>query len=371
MRPPATGLWDELVSFPNLYRAWLRARAGKRARRDVARFEFRAEDELIRMQRELRDGTYRFGGYRSFRVRDGGKERLISAAPFRDRVVHHALTNLLEPLCERHFIRDSYASRLGKGTHAALDRARRWAREYRFCLKGDVERYFPSIDHAILKGLVRRWIADERFLALLDEVIDGGAGVLASEYRPHWFAGDDLLGPCRPRGLPVGNQTSQLLSNVYLHPLDLFVKQELRARAYVRYVDDFLVFGHSYRWLEEVRERIIERLADLRLVLHARKRQVLAVRNGVPFVGFVVGPRTVRLARGNVARAKRRFRAQRAACAAGRLPAAKATESIRSWCAHAAHGDTWRLRAALLADATLPGGLPPPPPPAPAEEPRP
>lgn len=349
MRRPATDLWPTVVSFANLHAAFLKARRGKRRRPDVAAFEQRLEDHLVALQDELAAGSYRPGAYRSFPLSERGKSRIISAAPFRDRVVHHAISNVLEPLLERSFIPWSFASRPGRGTHKALAHARRLADRHRFCLKADVARYFPSIDHALLKAHIRQWVADPRLLALLGRIIDGGAGV-GGEPAPGWLAGDDLFAALRPRGLPLGNQTSQLLANLFLHPLDVFVTGTLRPGGYARYVDDFLLFGDDSRQLERHRAAVIDFLAGLRLRLHGRKREVLAVENGIEFVGFVLLPHTTRLRRANVDEAKARLRRLARARRAGRMTAAEAGAAARSWCAHAAHGDTAALRGALLRD---------------------
>jgi hypothetical protein len=146
-------LWDGMIAFENLLRAAHVAARGKRFKPGIARFFFRLEPELLRLHAELATKAYRPGPYRTFTIYEG-KTRRISAAPFRDRVVHHALTGILEPIFERSFIHDSYACRKGKGTHAAANRCQRFARRFRYVLKADVRKYFPSIDHAILKGLI-------------------------------------------------------------------------------------------------------------------------------------------------------------------------------------------------------------------------
>jgi retron-type reverse transcriptase len=158
-------LWETLVSFPNLLRAALKARRGKRHRPNVARFEQELERELCRLQAELRQQIYRPGPYHTFILQET-KPRLISAAPFRDRVVHHALCQVLEPIFEPAFVFDSYACRKGKGTHAAVDRFTSFARRYPYVLKCDVQKYFPSVDHGILEELLAHKIKDVRVLWL-------------------------------------------------------------------------------------------------------------------------------------------------------------------------------------------------------------
>ena len=159
----AKHLYPAIASFDNLWAAFKGAARGKRSHWDVSAFEYDLESNLLDLQAELQAQTYQPGPYRNFRIFDP-KPRLISAAPFRDRVVHHALCNVIEPIFERRFIFDSYANRAGKGTHAALERAQQFARRYRYVLKCDLEHFFPAIDHAILYDQLARLIADRQTL---------------------------------------------------------------------------------------------------------------------------------------------------------------------------------------------------------------
>jgi len=340
-------LYAQLTSYDNLYCAYTSARRGKRARAEVAAFTFDLEDELFTLQRELRQFTYAPGAYRSFVVHEP-KRRLISAAPFRDRVVHHALVRVIEPLFERRFIYDSYANRVGKGTHAALDRFTYFARRFRYVLPCDVRQFFPSVDHAILRGQLARVIRDEATLWLCNRILASGAGVLAGEYLPVYFPGDDLLAAARPRGLPIGNLTSQWWANVYLDALDQFVKHGLRCRGYLRYVDDLALFADDKHQLADWRAALIEGAAALRLTLHEERMQARPVRDGIPFLGFCVFPdhRRLNSRRGHYAR--RRLGALAAQAVAGHIGLAQLTAGVQSWVAHAVHGDTWGLRRKVL-----------------------
>lgn len=235
------GLWERVTAFDHLYRAYLRARRGKRDRPAVRDFEFTLEEELLRLQTELSDDSYRPGGYRLFQIYDR-KPRLIAAAPFRDRVVHHAVMGVIEPTLDRRFIHDSYACRVGKGVHAAVRRYRQWAGTHAYVLKLDISRYFPSIDHGLLKTKLRQRIKDGGVLNLLERLIDSAPSGSAS---PIAAPGDDLVDLMqRGRGLPIGNLTSQFFDNLYLDDLDHYLKQACGVRAYLRYVDD-LVLLHN------------------------------------------------------------------------------------------------------------------------------
>jgi retron-type reverse transcriptase len=255
---------------------------------------------------------------------------------------------VIEPIWEQRFIFDSYANRVGKGTHRALDRVTQFARRYPFVLQCDVRQFFPSIDHAILRAELGRRIADPRALWLCERILESGAGANAQEYTITWFPGDDLLAPLRPRGLPIGNLTSQFWANVYLNPFDHFVKRKLKSAAYVRFVDDFLLFAESKRTLQAWRAAVIDYLAGLRLALHEERAQVYPTGAGIPFLGFRVYPAYRRLKRSNALKCRRRLR--RLLCewdgSAERL--ARLQASIRGWINHSRYGNTWGLRRAIL-----------------------
>lgn len=337
-------LWNEIVSFESLLGAAHAAARGKRFKPSAARFLFDLEHHLIRLQEELATGSYRPGPYRSFTIHEG-KARQISAAPFRDRVVHHALTGALEPMFDRSFICDSYACRKGKGTHAAVARCQQLARRYRYVLKADVRKYFPTIDHEILKSIVARKVKDPHVLWLVNLIIDHSSPQVPVLM---WFPGDDLFTPSeRRRGLPLGNQTSQFFANVYLDPLDHLVTDGL-GMAYVRYVDDFLVFADDKRRLREVKLEIEHFLERLRLRIHPDKSVVFPCSQGIRFLGYRVFPTHRLLAKENVHRFRRRMRSMQREFAAGRIGFDAIRPRIMSWIGHAQHANTYRLRSDLL-----------------------
>jgi len=349
-------LYPDIVSFENLYRAFKQAARAKRSKPDVAEFEFDLEDNLLTLQAELTGQTYRPGPYHHFDIRDP-KPRRISAAPFRDRVVHHALCQVIEPIFEARFIFDSYANRVGKGTHAALDRAQQFSRRYPYVLQCDINHFFPCIDHAILKAQLARLITDPAVGWLCNLIIDSGAGIHAHPEGAVLYPGDDLLSAARPTGLPIGNLTSQFWANVYLNPLDQFVKRQLKCRAYLRYVDDFLLFSNSKAELHAWRQAIIQYLAGLRLQLHENRAAVYPVNTGIPFLGFRLYPDHRRLKRRNGVAFQRRFARLRRQVAAGQISRSQLDAAVQGWIAHVQHADTWGLRQALLTSVVLPGGL--------------
>ncbi|MGB1251008.1 MAG: reverse transcriptase domain-containing protein [Candidatus Promineifilaceae bacterium] len=347
-------LHERICAFENLYSAFMKARRGKRKRPNVAAFEFNLENELIALREQLQNGTYRPGRYTHFTIYDA-KPRRISAAPFRDRVVHHALVNVIDPIWERRFIHDSYACRVGRGTHAALDRATQFARQHPYVLQCDVEKFFPAIDHAILMQLLRKRIADKHTLSLCQTILDSGRNIHEAAWEMQWFPNDDLLAAGRPRGLPIGNQTSQFWGNVYLHELDKFVKHHLHCRPYLRYADDILLFASSKAQLHIWYTAIVTFLYTLRMQIPPRKRRVAPVTAGFPFLGFVIYPSHRRLQRRSGVAFARRFRGKVAAYERGTLPLTRLTGSVNGWIGHAQHGDTYGLRKAILTKQVIHG----------------
>jgi RNA-directed DNA polymerase len=346
-------LYPQLCSFENLYRAYRDARRGKRGAESVAAFEREQEQELLQLQAELLAERYSPGPYHSFYIHEP-KRRLISAAPFRDRVVHHALINIVEPIWERRFIFDSYANRVGKGTHRALDRCQQFARQSAYVLQCDLKQFFPSIDHQLLRETLAQHLADPAGLRLCDRIIASGVGVLSEAYEMAWFPGDDLFAAQRPRGLPIGNLTSQFWANVYLNAFDHFVQRELKCPAYLRFVDDFLLFGNDKLQLHAWRAAVIEKLARLRLTLHHSRAQVFPTGSGIPFLGFRIYPTHRRLKRRKGIAFQRRLSGLLQQLAQGQITLSQLHVSVQGWVNHAGYGDTYGLRRALLSRGTLP-----------------
>ncbi len=313
----------------------------------AATFEHRLTDRLIELESELYTHVYTPGDYVHFHIHEP-KVRKISAAPFRDRVVHHALCNIIEPRFERRFLPHSYANRRGKGTHRAVDRLQDHARRYRFALRMDVVRHFPSIDHAILTDLLARAIPEDDIMDLVGRILESGRGVLADEYEMVWFPGDDLMAAERPRGLPIGNLTSQFWSNCYLDPLDHFIVRHLRCSAYVRYVDDLALFSDDKRKLWRWKSDIVQRLADLRLTIHDHNAQVAPVTTGTPWLGFIVYPSHRRIKARKIVNFDRRLRLHWSEYCAGQITFAEFDASVQGWLAHVSYADTWGLRNHIL-----------------------
>ncbi len=341
-----------LSSWDNLLLAYHKAAKGKRGNPNVAAFEHRLEDNLLRLENELRTQSYRPGKYTSFYIHEP-KRRLISAAPFRDRVVHHALCNLIEPIFERLFIPDSYANRVGKGTHRALDRAQNFARQFPYVLQCDLRQFFPSIDHQIMRSLLARKIKDPDVMGLIDHILASGAGLLQNAYDRVYFPGDDLFAASRPRGLPIGNLTSQFWANVYLTPFDNFVKRELGCTGYLRYVDDFALFADDKSTLWDYKKTLKGRLARLRLTIHpgAHPRPV---SEGMSFLGFIIFPDRRRLKRRKGIYYQRWLSALLLAYQKGEIALEDVMISLQGWANHLRYGNTIGLRKAILRRMLVP-----------------
>jgi RNA-directed DNA polymerase len=289
-------LQAQLCTWENLQLAYQSASRGKRGREATASFELYLADHLLDLENELSGRTYQPGKYSSFHIHEP-KRRLISAAPFRDRVVHHALCNITSPYFEKKFSPDSYANRVGKGTHRALDRAQHFSNRYPYVLQCDVKKFFPSIDHAILKAELLKFLPDESVLWLIERILQSGCGVLSEEYE----------------------------------------------MAYLRYVDDFLLFSESKTRLWEWRSCLIKRLERYRLTIHEENALPRPTEKGFPFLGFVMFPDHRLLKRRTGMAFQRRMKKM-----LGKASSEQIRASLQGWINHARYADTYALRASVL-----------------------
>ena len=324
-------LFQDLCSFDALCSAAYRASRGKKRKPRVAAFIMNLENEVLRLEKELRSGCYRPRPYRTFTVHDP-KVRKICAADFRDRVVHHSVCNVLEPIWERSFIADTYACRPGKGTHRAVKKAQRHCRRYRYFLKMDIRKFFDSVDHAVLKSLIRRKIKDPELLPLLDVFID---------HPVPW---------ARPgKGLPIGNLTSQHFANFYLSGLDHLVQQRLPVTGYIRYMDDMVLFADAKDCLWEAERRIRCYLEDqLRLFIKPGSVCLAPVCQGLSFLGFRVFSGTVRMDRRGWRRFRRKAMALDKRFLSGHIDDDFRRRSMAGLLGHMKQGDTRCLRASFF-----------------------
>ena len=335
----ALDLYSQLCSYSNLYLAYKKARKGKTRKQYVIDFEKDIVHNLLLLQTDLSFHIYTPKPLQTFILRDP-KTRTINKSAFRDRVVHHALCNIITPLLEKSFIFDSFANRKGKGTFKAIERFSQFARKVSynntrnvFALKADIKRYFEYVDHSILLRILKRTISDVRVLWLINLILQ------------HYET--DTNG----RGMPLGNLTSQFFANVYLNELDQFVKHELKAKYYLRYVDDFVILHHSSKLLKKYMERIDTFLdLQLNLVLHPQKSKIVLANRGVEFLGMRIFPRHRLLKGKNIRYFHRKLQEVYNDFETGVIGYDKVYDFVEGWCAYAKNANTYNLRKILLDD---------------------
>ncbi len=324
-------LFEKIVTFENLLLASKNAIRGKKDKRAVASFYFHLENEILSLQSELLSGNYHPRPYKQFEVKEP-KVRKICSSDFRDRVVHHAICNFMEPIFESKSIYDSYACRQDKGAHSAVKRCQAFTRRFGYYLKCDIRKFFESIDHDILKSILQRTFKDPKLLSLLNIIID------------HRVEGN-LPG----KGLPIGNLTSQHFANYYLGFLDHFIKDRLQIPGYVRYMDDFISFSNDKaslnRLLSEI-ENFTENV--LKLKLKDKVTIIAPVSEGVPFLGFRVFPGLIRIKRENLVRMRKKVHQKEQLYLEGKIPEQSLIQSVNSIVGHVAHVNSRSARRRIF-----------------------
>lgn len=317
----------EIISLDNLLAAWQEFVVGKRGRLDVQVFAGRLMDNIYDLHYDLVERKYQHGAYQDFKISDP-KPRHIHKARVRDRLLHHAIYRQLYPYFDSLFVSDSFSCRLGKGTHKALARFETFSRQISknnsrtaWTLKGDIKKFFASIDHKILIAILRLRVGDGDLLELLKNIIGSFH--------------DEVTG----QGLPLGNLTSQLFANIYLNEFDRFVKHGLKARYYIRYADDFVILADQRAELIELVPLLQKFLLErLKLVLHPDKLFIKTVASGVDFLGWVHFPKHRVMRRATKLRMMRKL-------------ATNQKEATRnSYLGLIKHGNTYKLRASLFGE---------------------
>jgi retron-type reverse transcriptase len=318
-------LYEQICTKENICRAYHKARRGKRKKFYVRKFEADVDANIKRLHQELRDETWMPLPYKEF-IAYEPKERLIRAPQFRDRVIHHALIQVLQPIYDKILIYDTYASRKNKGTHAAVDRLTQFLRRTKdnaFVFHGDVQKFFDNIDHETLITILREKIADERVITLIRKILTNQGISL---------------------GVTLGNYTSQWFANIYLNELDYFAKHKLKVKHYIRYMDDFLLLSDSkpelHNWKDQIEKLLNE---QLKLELHPVKRRIFPTHTGVDFVGYTVWKDHKKLRRRNVNRFISRLKEFDKAPVI--TPFIEA--SLMSWKGYSIHADAYGLTRQL------------------------
>ncbi len=316
---------------------------GKRKNDKAAASNYNLMSNLLVLQNELVNGSYQPAPYRN-RIIKEPKLRHIQAPDFRDRIVHHAIHDVLNPFYERHFIPDSYACRPRRGTHSATAKIQYFLRSSKkplYACKLDISKFYASVNHARLKQLLAEKVNDPKLLALLDVIIDSTDSGTEYDYL---FAPNSFFHTKGSRGIPIGNLTSQLFANIYLHHADMYAKQQLKIRRYIRYMDDILIFHTEKNQLHDWQQAMTEFLYnDLYLTINPRKIRTYPARLGVDFVGYVIYPHSMRLRGSSVRRFKKRYRKQLNGLLADKVSKNSIQMSFDAWTAHARHANTNRL----------------------------
>lgn len=340
----ATG-WSikEVASWENLKLASNRASLGKRRRPDVEIWMRNEESELLKLRHDLLEGSYRPGGYRFFEITIP-KRRTIAAAPFRDRVLHHALCRYMAPAIERRFIQRSFSCQKAKGTTAARDCCRRLVNTHNHALKCDIRKFFPSINHLVLRQKLDGISRCSRVLDLIDSIIESYATEADCNSPLSIEAPLSHPGRC---GLPIGNLTSQMWGNLYLDGLDHWVTETKSHGAYLRYTDDFILFADDKNLLWDLRNGIVLELNKICLTLAEPKSRLLLTREGIPFCGFRFFPG---LRPRILGATKRRFEKQRRLLAKQKRYASLTTK-VYSWYQFSREANSIGLRKAYRSDS--------------------
>ena len=329
-------LFEKLCSYENLELAFRKARKRKTLKSYVIEFEKNLKENLQMLRTELLLHCYRPKPLETFIVRDP-KTRKISKSDFRDRIIHHALCNIIELIFEKSFIYDSYANRKCKGTLKALERFDHFKRKCsknntRSCyvLKADIKKYFENVHHETLIKTIQKKIKDRKVINLIR--------IILSNHRTNQHG----------KGMPLGNLTSQFFANVYLNELDYFIKQKLRIHYYIRYVDDFVIFSNSREKLETAKRNIDDFLKTIRLELHPDKSKIRPLNQGITLLGFRIFNHHKLIKKSNMANMKMRLSKLRALCDEGLADYDYIYSSMEGWLAYASKGDTYNLRCRFI-----------------------
>jgi len=341
-------LFNNLCSLENLKIAFRKSKKGKTKKWYMKKFEKGLDNKLLQLKYELQTQSYSPKPLKRFIIRDP-KTRVIHASAFRDRIVHHAICNIIEPIFEKIFIYDSYASRQGKGPLSAVKRFENFQRKISingkliknaknnnmiigYVLKADIKHYFPSVNHDILIKILKRKIRDRNVILLIRKILDTNSN----------YSG---------KGMPIGNMTSQFFANVYLNELDYFVKHKLKAKYYIRYVDDFVILDRNKENLIQIRNKIKKYLnKNLKIELHDDKSHIHPLFKGINFLGFRIFYYYKLLSKKNIREIKNRMKRLRNMCFNDEIHFRQLDRSLQGWEAYAIWADTYRLRRRIRRD---------------------
>lgn len=329
-------LFNDIISAENLFLAWDEFKRGKRNKKDVRIFEWNLEENIFELHRELKRKTYRHSGYLSFKISDP-KPRNIHKAQVRDRILHHAVFQILNTIFEPSFISASFSCREGYGTHKGVQFLQNTLREASkngkvpcFVLKCDIKKFFDTIDHKALFAILKRKIKDSDTVWLLEQIISS----FSSNYS--------LLGISK--GVPIGNLTSQLFANTYLNELDQFLKHEFKVKYYLRYTDDFLIISENKEYLEKIIVVIVSFLEEkLSLKIHEEKTKIRKIDQGVDFLGYVVFQKYKLVRIKTKRRMFKKLKLRIDECRQGIISKKSLNQSLQSYLGFLCHGESFGI----------------------------
>lgn len=332
-----TDLYDQIISVDNLFLAWSEFRSDKQSKLDVMKYEFCLEENIFDLHHKLKDYSYLHGSYQAFYIQDP-KQRIIHKAKVEDRVLHHALFSILNPVFEPTFITHSYSCRIGKGTHKGVLALRNMLRKVSknntkpaYALKCDIQKFFASIEHIKLIEILEKRIKDKQTMALLRQIICS----FDSKSYNH-------------RGLPIGNLTSQLFANVYMNEFDQFIKHKLGVKYYIRYTDDFVIVADTKEYLLELLPHISKFLdTELGLKLHPHKVSIRKFRQGIDFLGYIVLPHHILLRTKTKRRIIRKLDQRVAEYKRGVITDETFNQSLQSYLGVFEHADAYNITEQL------------------------
>jgi retron-type reverse transcriptase len=329
-------IFDKIISLDNLFLAWDKFKSDKQKKRDVQRFEWQLEENIFQLHRDLKYKKYKHGAYSSFYIHDP-KQRHIHKAVVRDRILHHAIFAVLNPIFEPTFISNSLSCRIDKGTHKGINILNKTLRQVSsnsfdscFALKCDVKKFFDTVDHTILSNIIKEKIKDDKTTWLIEEIVEGFASTFSISTRR--------------KGLPIGNLTSQLFANIYLNEFDQFIKQTLRIKYYIRYTDDFVVVSKDKAYLEKLIVPIRTFLSDeLALKLHPKKVTIRKFHQGIDFLGYIVLPHHKLLRTKTRQRIFRKLKKRVNEYKTGLINKQTLKQSLQSYLGVLSHADAYKL----------------------------
>ena len=337
-------IYSKIYNLNNLVISWRKAKKGKTKKKDVIEFEKDLGKNLLNLHKELKDESYSPKPLTNFPLRDP-KTRKISKSDFKDRVVHHAIINIIQQMFEEQFIYDSCANQKGKGTIFALQRFDKYTRKITksgkqnaFCLKADIKHYFQKVNHKILIKILERRIKDKLTIKLIRKILNNSAD---SERERERDARQISI------GMPLGNLTSQFFANVYLGELDNFVKRKLRIGHYIRYVDDFIILNKSKEKLLEIKKKLDTFLKrNLKLELHQDKSRIIPLSKGIDFVGFRNFYHYKLLRKRNLRNMKNKISKYKS----GKITFSQLKDSYQGWQAYAKWANTYKTRKEIKSE---------------------